>query len=275
MTFKVTAPADKSVTFTVKGYLSAPLGGAAFTQGDLTVLMSGTANAKSRIACVGQRSKTSSVRVSERAICTVSPYDSKGPTTAQKSQFKVPLSDGGTGFDTVFVEAGDLKSLSIKLSAPTSLSTLFTVTGRLADGTLFEEGKFGLTMVGTPTEANKVACVGAVSKRSTDVRVSEEITCTITINDASGTTTGFAADFADPTITGGTSRSPASGVTVTLSKGAGTATFNFTSPSVIGTDAKVEVKLNDPVKTIASSPVNLEVVGSPTEALPRFSASAT
>jgi hypothetical protein len=261
MTFKVSVSTTVGDVTKVIGRLA---DGTNFTQGAFDLLVVGTPTASSTLACIGRRSQTTSMRVSEEVDCTITVRDETGTTSGVASDFASPLTIGGTNLNpssgVTFVTGG--ATMTFSLQAPATVGETFQVFGRLADGTNFTQGAVELTVVGTPTEESTLACVGARSG-TTSLRINEVATCTITVRDGTGATTGVASDFGNPVLVGGLSPSPSSGVGFV--SGGATMTFNVTAPGTVGADFQVMGALASGTN-FTQGFVTLVVVGTPTSA---------
>jgi len=254
MTFKATAPSTPGSLFVITGKLA---DGREFNSAPTQLSVIGQPTAKSTLDCVGMTSGIASVRASEDVLCTITVRDDSGTTTGMAADFTTGTITGGTSArELVSTRSGAL--MTFKVTAPSTTGAAFTVRGQLNGGTDFEQGDFVLVVVGTPTTASTVACAGTDSG-STTVKTLESVTCTITVKDAGGATTGLASDFGATAVVGG---SGATGVVLPNGGDGSTMTFTVNAPSTI-TTFTITAKLDD------GSPLNqvtMTVKGRPTTA---------
>ena len=203
-TFTVNAPADLTTSFTITPKLA---NGKPTASGTITISVVGEPKRQSTLNCVGDRSKTSFVRVNEATTCTIASKDAAGlATTAVATVFQSPSIQGGLSLHPA--DGKGVKGLLAKAStftftmtSPGAVGSIFTTWGKMADGLSFSQGKFGLTVVGTPTAKSTLTCEGKRSGTST-VRINEVVLCTIVVRNDLATTSGGSADFATPEIIG-------------------------------------------------------------------------
>jgi hypothetical protein len=256
MTFTVTAPGTVGAIFNVLGRLE---DGTGFDQGPFDLTVVGIVTVDSQISCAGYRSGNSFVRVNEDLLCIIVAKDGSGPTLALPGDFGNPRVVGGSLASALFYQTNNGSQIGINITSPSSIQS-FDVTGKLADGSLFSEGRFELTVVGTPTTASTMNCVGLRSQTAF-VRISELVVCEIVVKDAGGATTGVAEDFATPLVNGGTSLSPSSGVEYV--EGGETMAFNMTSPNTVGASFNYTGRLAD-LSEFSEGTQTMTVVGTPT-----------
>ena len=187
--FNVTAPQTAGALFTVTGRLS---NGQLFYQGAFAIPVVGVPTTASQIACSGNRSNTTVVRINELVNCNYNIRDSSGLTIGNAADFLSAIVVGGRN-ETSLVSLSPYR-LYFSVVAPAVASSTFTLLGRLASGANFTQGPLPLTVVGIPTNNSTLACIGAVSG-TRFVRAGEIILCTISVFDDSGATTGVANDF--------------------------------------------------------------------------------
>jgi hypothetical protein len=309
LTYNLTAPTTTGDTLLTAGKLSA--GNETFVQGSFTVTVVATPSPLSTVTCQGDRSNTTSVRVSEAVTCTITPKDKTDAVCAAVSEdFESPTTVNGTGLSAVIgTDGGNV--FTFTATSPNTTGALFSLTTKLAayqrcpddacslsgagspcwlggtskvcigyptgttcpivngvqsiDCTLPDQvtalaaGTVDLTVVGTPTSATALACVGARSG-TTSVRISEQVLCTLTARDGFGPTTAVAADFTSALLVGGTDLTPGAGVVGSNVKGT-EFTFNATAPSTVGARFDLRGRLRDGSSTDAA---NMTVVGTPT-----------
>jgi len=239
MTFELVSPSTVGDLLAITGRMAT---GTLFAEGAVYLTVVGTPTTASSVACTGDRSGTTSVRVGELVTCIITVNDDSGATTGVPSDFDSPAIIGGTNPSpsTGVALVGGGSTMKITVVAPTTVGATFTVTGKLASGEDFSEGAFDLTVVGSPTTKSTVACEGDRSG-TPSIRVGEDITCVVTVEDDSGPTTGVATDFALPIIVGGTNPIPADGVT--LVSGGATMTVKMKAPTSVGAIFTVQARL--------------------------------
>lgn len=263
MTLVLKAPTVVGAPFTVTGKMSAANGGELFDHGAVQLIVVGTPTASSTVACVGDRSGTSFVRISEVATCTITVRDEIGPTTAVASDFLSPTVVGGSdlnpGTGVSFVPGG--ATMTVKVTAPNTVGASFSVRGRLAENSAdFDQAPFELTVVGTPTVKSTISCEGQVSRAGQYIRQSENVRCILTVRDEDGPTTGVAADFATPALLDGTMFKPSQGVDYV---DATIMEFIVTGPGNIDDQLKVSGRLAAGNIEFEQGPVVLTVVHFP------------
>lgn len=216
----------------------------------------GTPTVKSTVACVGQTTGLTSVRVSEVTVCTITVRDgSSAPTTGFADDFAAPLLVGGASPSAITSIEGGAK-MTFTVVAPTTVQT-FSVRGRLAGPTTnFDQSAFALAVVGTPTDASTVACVGLTSSSATTVKTSETVRCTITVADAGGPAVGLPSDFGAVNIVGGS----ALGSFVKVGGGE-VITFTLQAPAEVDATFTIQATLAD---TTVLNTVTMTVLGRPT-----------
>jgi hypothetical protein len=141
ISFNVTAPSTVGAYFTIIGKLE---DGTPFSQGALQLTVVGTPTVNSTVACAGVRSGTSSVRVGERALCTITVRDGSGLTTGVAGDFDSPAVVGGLNVQpssgVSYVAGG--ATMRFFVDAPATVGAPFSVTGQLANATRFAQGGF-------------------------------------------------------------------------------------------------------------------------------------
>jgi len=197
MTFTVLSPSSIGTTMSVTGRLS---NGLLFSQGAFQLAMMGTPTVASTVACRGMRSQTPVVRIAELVLCNITIRDNTGITTADLVDFDLPYVEGGQLASAMRLEPAT--AIAFNVTAPNQVGAAFSVTGVLAGGANFSQGKFAVTVVGTPTAQSSIQCVG-IRSGSVYVRVNETVACTVYIRDGVGPTTGVATDFAALVTNGG------------------------------------------------------------------------
>jgi hypothetical protein len=208
MSFNVTAPSTVGASFNVTGRLE---DGSSFAEGAFVVIVVGTPTLDSVISCAGYRSQDTIVRINELVRCDIVVKDAGGDTTAVATDFLTPTTTGGTSISPAdFVQQDSPSTYHFNITAPNTVGATFTITPVLYTGETFTQ--INMTVVGTPTTASTVECVGDVSVAGNFVRPNETVTCTITVRDGSGTTTGVSSDFATASLENCTQTSPPSGV---------------------------------------------------------------
>jgi hypothetical protein len=203
----------------------------------------------SGLLCVGTRSLSSNMRIGEIAECTYITRDGIGAVSSLVSTLGLPtvLVAASVSATSVFASTTVTGPHSVSLTgaAGAAVGSTVVITGSLSGGQSFTGhspptflSPFTMTIVGTPTSASTMSCVGALSALAPvgQVHTGELVTCSITVRDASVVTTAEAADFLSTTVgsespvtLGGTGLSGYTDV----STGAGASTFNFvvTSPA--------------------------------------------
>jgi hypothetical protein len=214
ITFTAVAPAAGR-TFQLTGALS---DGQYFTSLPFAFAdVLGTPSRRTTLSCESYKSGNGYIRLGEVAQCVISIADSAGaPTTGLASDFIVNGTEntGGGMFSPLTSQAGF-----------TEVSFNVTETGGVVDGIFeivvslassFDKTKttnpadniannFTYLVLGSPTSASVLTCVGDETGSATVVKTSEQVTCTIDVKNGVGFTTALAADFATPTSVGGTS----------------------------------------------------------------------
>ena len=106
----------------------------------------GSPSVLSTISCVGLISNAGlNVRISETVLCTFLSLAVDGiPAIAAPSDFLAPLTTGGSSLSPITATANS--SVLVFTVVSPSMFTLFSVTGRLADGAPFSQGALVLTV---------------------------------------------------------------------------------------------------------------------------------
>jgi hypothetical protein len=101
--------------------------------------------------------------------------------------------------------ADGLKITALIASSDEPIKIGDNATTGTADGYTGDAAPYPFVVVGAPTAASEVACVGSVSGsgNSPFVRQSEEVECTYAVKDAGGATTALGEDFLRGSTTGG------------------------------------------------------------------------
>jgi hypothetical protein len=257
MQFNVTASSVVGGEFFVVGVLAN--GSANFTQGSVPVTVVGTPTTTSRLSCVGLRSQTAFVRVSELVTCFVTVFRFGVATTAVPSDFQTPVVAGGSGTTAIASSAGGFV-MQFNTTSPATVGEGFNVSVSLTDGSgAIAFSPFSLTVVGTPTVDSTIACVG-VRSQTAFVRVNELVACVLTVNQAPGVaTSGVTTDFLTPNVVGGRN------VTAFVrGVGGNTMLFNVTAPDTVGAAFTVRGILTAGSAAFTQTPFAVTVVGTPT-----------
>jgi hypothetical protein len=101
----------------------------------------GTPSDASYVSCIGIVSQSSgALRSNENVSCTIYALDSLlRPTIASPADFQPAIINGGVQ-PTALMQGPTITTVVFTVVAPPSVGTLFAVTGRLANGTLFTQG---------------------------------------------------------------------------------------------------------------------------------------
>jgi len=214
MQFNLTAPSVPGSSFFVRGRLSSIGNNALFTQISVSLNVIGTPTTFSSIECIGNSTQQVLIRPGEAVECLLLPRDSSGAlTSAFASDFLAPLIS--LGYSPSILVTADLgKTFSFSFSTDASLlaRVVLTATGALANGTQFTSTPGSVTVVGKPTTASTLYCVGQATSSSLFVYPNGFVNCLIYVRDANGNTTGLPDDFSAPATVGGVNIQPITAV---------------------------------------------------------------
>jgi len=267
--FSMTAPSDRTTAFTIKSTLAA---GTAIQHGQagggdtLTFAVLGIPSALSTLSCKGSLALGQPVRIGETLTCTITIKNAdNAATTGLETDFGASATTGGTNLGSN-AKSSNYLTVTHTIKAPTTAGSSFLVTGKLADGTLFNEGAKSFVVVGQPTTASTLVCVGQTSGTNL-VTLSEKATCTITAKDANGLTTGYASDFVAPAITGTGTFDGTAGISVSGGGDSGEK-FTFVVGSfgnAVGETVKIKGKVAGGGSDVfTTAEFTLTIVGTPT-----------
>lgn len=259
MTFTLSAPSTAGANFTVTGVLAGS--GLTFYQGPFSLLVMDTASRTSTLACVALRLHRANVRAGEDVTCVITIRNSNSAlSTALPSDFNTPVLQGtGAVMSSSLVSAASYTQIDFNVTAPSTPGTIFSVTGRLANNVLFNQGAIYITVVGNPDASSLISCVGTVSA-SAIVRASELVDCRINMRAGSTSTTGDITDFGTPIVVG-TATSLSALQTVSLSQ----LNFSIVAPAVPGAQFALVGTLVS-ATNFSQGQYSLTVVGAPTDA---------
>jgi hypothetical protein len=253
LTFTVTAPSTAGALFTITARVKINNVNVKFAAGAYTMTLIGTPGTESTMVCNGESTPGSFVRhaTNEKAKCVISIKATingvvKG-TTGFASDFGTPTVVGGSA-GSISAQASDTE-MTFLVTRTADIGATFSVRGKLSStGTPnIDAAASAVEIVGTPTDASTIACVGQELSATDIVRTTEIVDCTLTCHDANGKTTCLVADFGNPLLVGGTGASSFIRVAKTADNAPYTdLTFTVNSPSAIGTNTfTIQIKLAD------------------------------
>jgi uncharacterized Zn-binding protein involved in type VI secretion len=118
-----------------------------------------------------------------------------------------------------------------------------------------------MEVMGTPAAKSTLECNGATTPGA-HVRKGEDAVCVITIKDANDDdTTGFADDFATPTIVGGALKTNTELTSISSST---EVTFTMTPTADIGEEFSARGRLKAGNAVIGDAKTTVKVIGTPT-----------
>lgn len=165
-----------------------------------TLVVLGQPDEKSKIACKGKVTLNTDtqpvVRIGEEVVCTIQAHTGTAATSGLTSNFKTGTVTGGTKVTSITDTGASTNAKSVfefTSTAPRKADDAFTVEATTATNKALVPAKVTTNVIGVPSSASTIACVGASTNNH--VRKGETVTCTITIIDDADTTTGLAADF--------------------------------------------------------------------------------
>jgi hypothetical protein len=206
-----------------------------------TFVVYGNPSTSSKLAC----NNTSAARSGIAVVCTINVFDDIGATTGLAGDFVVSSSSPFSPLEPLSEGATFVFSI-----VPTTTTSAFDISvSTIIDNGVIASGATTFTVYGHPSSSSTQSCT-----YTTPARAHQPITCTISVSDVNGATTGLPSDF-------GAYSSNEAGISLISEDGGLTYVFT-TTPTSDAAPYRIDTRINDDL--IVDGSVSIIVYGNPT-----------
>ena len=230
--FNVTASISSTSILTIVGKLSFP---APNSFGNVLINLVGVPTQLSRVNCLGKLTGQNIIAPGEVVKCDII----SSPTRALKVDFTIDINPSYNISALTTVDSGLTYQFSFNSSFSLAALSIITVTGSLANGSVFTTSPSILTVLGIASNKSTLYCENTLTPASSlFVYPNQDVVCTIYIRNVVGSlTTGSVSDFTTANTTGGVSSS----VTAPLQVAGNNSILKFSLSAPINANTKFNI----------------------------------